>query len=117
MESRVTKLVEDVVVVWRRRGGGRATPSFPLLISAVCGCRRGGREGRRGGIFSIAPSSSVPSFVRHRSQFMLLGWGLDGVRSEDEEGAGSRDGSTRTAIEGTPAPPTLVKPIVGDSTV
>ena len=114
MESRVTKLVEDVVVVWRRRGGGRATPSFPLLISAVCGCRRGGREG---GIFSIAPSSSVPSFVRHRSQFMLLGWGLDGVRSEDEEGAGSRDGSTRTAIEGTPAPPTLVKPIVGDSTV
>ena len=48
---------------------------------------------------------------------MLLGWGLDGVRSEDEEGAGSRDGSTRTAIEGTPAPPTLVKPIVGDSTV
>ena len=73
MESRVTKLVEDVVVVWRRRGG-RATPSFPLLISAVCGCRRGGREG---GIFSIAPSSVpiVPSSQKPVYAFGLgIGW-------------------------------------------
>ena len=96
---------------------GRLLPSRSLSRQYADVGGEGGREGRRGGIFSIAPSSSVPSFVRHRSQFMLLGWGLDGVRSEDEEGAGSRDGSTRTAIEGTPAPPTLVKPIVGDSTV
>ena len=64
MESRVTKLVEDVVVVWRRRGGGRATPSFPLLISAVCGCRRGGREGGREGEEGYFRSPPPPPFLR-----------------------------------------------------
>ena len=75
MESRVTKLVEDVVVVWRRRGGGRATPSFPLLISAVCGCRRGGREGGKARRDIFDRPLLLRSFVRS-SQKPVYAFGL-----------------------------------------
>ena len=80
MESRVTKLVEDVV---RMEAGGRAG-WIPLLISAVCGCRKGGELARD--IFRSPP------FVRHRSQFMVLGLGLGGVGGRSR----ARTGSKRT---------------------
>ena len=84
MESRVTKLVEDVV---RMEAGGRAG-WIPLLISAVCGCRKGGELARD--IFRSPP------FVRHRSQFMVLGLGLGGAGGLTHAHAQGRRGHRRS---------------------